>query len=348
MYIIKEKKFILIPLAYNEFCNDIKSLSDSPKYEGEIQIERIIGSCTVESIVEYCNRDKDATYVIDMKNIVLYENKIFKKLLELDDAKIIIVNIKDSLIESIKEDLNNKYEQIDVGVLCSNDSISSAYNDLKTEINNIYHKETVAIVQWMRQCVTKENVKDIKPLDSSGVYCNMYINAKQLFIAPDKYCFIIYQMICAIVTSTQRIDALVSASRNGANIACVIGWLLNKKVIHCTSLGPKFSLATNMVYKDIRKNNKYAYIFDFMCLGTEAKLLNAILNSKGAILVEGFGIANYINLDGNSGLSVLGRMKSLVDVQNENFGYKIAGSKEEIEDMLIEECDDYVSGICRV
>ena len=221
----------------------------------------------------------------------------------------------------------------------------SAYYD---EIHNIYHNETVTIVQWMKQCVTKESVKNIKPLDSSGIYCNMYINAKRLFIDPDKYYFIIYQMICMIASSNQNFDALVSASRNGANIASIIGWLLNKKVIHCTSLGPKFSLAPNLIYKEIRHKKRYAYIFDFMCLGTEAKLLNALLNSKGANLVEGFGIANYINLEHNLQFSVLNKMNSLVDVQKEKIGYRIAGSKEEIEEMLIEESEEYVSGLCRV
>lgn len=348
MYIIKDEKFVLIPLAYNEFCNDIKSLSDSKKYAGEIEINRIIDSCALEEIVKYCNKDEEILHIIDMRNIVSYENKIFKKLLEIKKTKIIIVNIESSLINSIKEDLNDKYEQIDDYTLCSDSKLKNKDTSLQDAVNNIYHKETVKIVQWMKQCVTPKNVNDIKPLDSSGIYCNMYINVKRLFIDPDKYCFIIYQMICMIANSNQEVDALVSASRNGANLASIIGWLLNKKVIHCTSLGPKFSLAPNMIYKDIRKNNRYAYIFDFMCLGTEAKLLNALLNSKGANLVEGFGIANYIDLESGSQFSVLSRMNSLVDVQKENIGYRIAGSKEEIKEMLIEESAKDVSGLHRV
>lgn len=348
MYIIKDKAFVLIPLAYNEFCNDIKSLNSSREYAGEIEIKRIIDSCMIENIVEYCNENKNNIYVIDMTNIISYENKIFKMLLEIQDSNVIITNIDVSIFEKIKENLNEEYTQLEKNTLCSNIEMQKKYIYLKDKINNIYHKETVAIVDWMKQCVTKETVKNIKPLDSSGVFCNMYINAKNLFLDPNKYIFIIYRMICMIKKSDIEIDALVSASRNGANIASIIGWLLNKKVIYCTSLGPKFSLSPSLIYKDIRKNNRYAYIFDFMCLGTEVKLLNALLNSKGASLVEGFGVANYINLECDFQFNVLSRMNSLVDVQKENIGYRIAGTKEEIEEMLIEERDAYVSGLCEI
>lgn len=348
MYIIEYDNFTLLPLAYNEFCNDIESLIQPKEYAGAIEIERIIDSSTFENIVAYCNKDKKILYVIDMRDIISYENKIFKKLLECTNAKIIIINIQNSLFESIKEDLNNEYIEIDNKTLCSRDDLKNIYEKLCDEIYNIYHNETIAIVHWMKQNVTQEKLRDIKPLDSSGVYCNMYINAKRLFIDPDKYCFVIYQMISMIIKSGCKFDALVSASRNGANIASVIGWLLNKKVIHCTSLGPKFSLGASSGYKDVRKNKKYIYIFDFMCLGTEAKLLNALLSYKGASLVEGYGIANYIDFEDSSKFSVLNKMRSLVDVQRENVGYRIAGSKKEIEDMLIKENKDYVFGVHRV
>lgn len=202
MYVIRDKKFVLIPLAYNEFCNDIKSLGDSPKYAGEIKVKRILDNSALEDIIEYCSQDKDILYIVDMKNIMSHANRVFKRLLELENVKIIIVNIEGSLIDNIKEDLNDRYEQIDEYTLCSENKLKDSYSAYYDEIHNIYHKETVTIVQWMKQCVTKESVKNIKPLDSSGIYCNMYINAKRLFIDPDKYYFIIYQMICMIASIT--------------------------------------------------------------------------------------------------------------------------------------------------
>lgn len=348
MYILKHKEFILLPLAYNEFCNDIESLRDSGKYAGRIEIDRIIDNQLLEEIVKFCSQEKDCLYVIDMKHIISYENKAFKKLLECSQSNIIIANIDNSLYDSVKEDLEYKYTVIDEKTLASEKGLEMFYLKHHDKISNIYHEETVMIVNWMKQNVKKEDIQNIKPLDSSGVYCNMYINAKRLFTDPNRYCFIIYQMICMIVQENCEVDALISASRNGANIASVIGWLLDKKVIHCTNLGPKFSLAASSVYKDIRKNRKYIYIYDFMCLGTEAKLLNTLLSFKGAILMEGYGIANYIDLEKNSQFSVFSKIKSLVDVQKEKVGYRIAGSKEEIERMLIEGDKVYDSRLCRV
>lgn len=348
MYIIKNEKYILLPLAYNEFCRDIESLKEREKYDGNIKIERIIDGQTIDNIVEYCNKNNNLLYVIDMRYIISYENKTFRKLLEATNAKILIINIGNNMVESIKEDLKGAYTVVDEKTLSSDANLQMIYEEYRDDIHNIYHKETVAIVYWMKHNVTEENIKGLKPLDSSGVYCNMYINAKRLFTDSDKYCFIIYELICMIVNNDQEIDALVSASRNGAIIANIIGWLLNKKVIHCTHLGPKFSLAASSFYKDIRKNRKYAYIFDFMCLGTEAKLLNTLLSFRGANLVEGYGIANYINLEGVSEHNVFTKMRSLVNVQKEKMGYRIAGTKEEIEGMLAKESKDYVSGLCRV
>lgn len=348
MYIIKHEEFILLPLAYNEFCNDIESLRKSEKYAGSIEIDRFIDNHLLENIVEFCSKDKKKLYVIDMKHIISYEDKAFKKLLKCVDSKIIIANIENVLYDSIKEDLDYKFIAINEKTLVSNKDLEMVYDKNHDEICNVYHEEAVLIVNWMKQNVKKSDIRNIKPLDSSGVYCNMYINAKRLFTDPNQYCFIIYQIICLIMENNCEVDALVSASRNGANIASVIGWLLNKKVIHCTNLGPKFSLAASSVYKDIRRNRKYIYIFDFMCLGTEAKLLNTLLSFKGAVLIEGYGIANYINLEENAQFSVFGKIRSLVDVQREKIGYRIAGSKEEIEGMLIEEDVEYVSRLYRV
>ena len=116
--------------------------------------------------------------------------------------------------------------------------------------------------------------------------------------------------------------------------------MLDKKVIHCPNIGPKFSLALHLVEGKIRKDKKYAYIFDFMCIGTEAKLLNALLSFGGGNLVCGFGVANYIDLKQEHRFGVLNKVKCLVDVQAENIGYRIAGSRDEIKDMIFEENEE--------
>ncbi len=343
MYIIKEEKYLLMPLAFNEFCNDIVSLRDSSKYVGPIQSKRIIDNDVIDEIIAFCN-NSDLPIVIDMNNIINYSNRSFSRLLSIENAQIVISRVEESLRDTIEEDLGSIYITID-NSLCSSEKMREFYQCEKNSILNVDHIENLRIVNWMKQCVTVDEVDHLQPLDSSGVYCNMYINAKRLFADPIKYYFIIYQMICMIDNSEKDFDALVSASRNGANIAEIIGWLLNKKVIYCPSLGPRFSLAIHLVDNKIRKNRKYAYIFDFMCLGTEAKMLNALLSFAGASLVEGYGIANYINLEHEYQFGVLNRMNCLIDVQKEKVQYRIAGSKEEIRDILVEGKDSYATRI---
>lgn len=347
MYKISNEKFNLFPLAFNDFCNDIASLSESLKYSGGVNLDRIIDAKMIDDILQYCCQNSQLLYVIDMRYVIAYENKIFSKLIAYNNLKMLIVNIKSDMVGSIKEDLQNQYLEADEGVLCSDIALIDQYNKIKSDIKDVYHKEAVTIVNWMRQNVTQEMLKDLKPLDSSGVYCNMYINAKRLFTDPDKYYLVIYLIVCMILENDQDIDAIVSASRNGANLASIIGWLVNKKVIHCTNLGPRFSLVTSSLHKDIRKNKKYIYIFDFLCLGTEVKVLNALLSYKGAILVNGYGIANYISIEENEKTNVIGKMKSLVDVQREHIGYMIAGSRDEIKNLLQEDVE-YVSGLYRI
>jgi len=340
MYVIKDTKFILIPLAFNEFCNDISSLRDSSKYVGKIHSRRIVDKNVLTDVINYCACNDDVPIVIDMNNIISYCNRDFNRLLSLSCSKIIITRIDINLIDRVNEDLKGHYIK-NKNALCSSDEMVDFYKHNKDDITNIDHIEILNVVQWMKQCVNKENITELRPLDSSGVFCNMYINVKKLFVDPLNYYYVIYQMICMIDNSNIAFDALVSVSRNGANIAEIIGWLLNKKVIYCPSLGPKFSLATYMVENKIRKNGKYVYIFDFMCLGTEAKMLNALLSFAGANLVGGFGIANYIDLEQRYQFSVINKMNSLIDVQREKIGYRIAGSKEEIGDMLVEEKEEY-------
>lgn len=341
MYVITNEKFHLIPLAYNEFCKDIESLVELKKYAGTIEIDRIINKDTVCSLIEYCRQDWDKLYVLDMQHIVSYENRALNMLLDCSNIKIIIVNIDNGLIVNVKEDLQGKYKETRGNTLCSHEQLEAVYDKLAGEIEGIYKTLLVNTVKWLRQIVTKDKLHELKPLDSSGVYCNMYINVKRLFTDPAQYSFVIYHMVKMIKECDIEADALVSASRNGANIASILGWLLDKKVIHCASLGPKFSLVSGSIDTEIRKHKKYIYIFDFLCLGTEVKLLNALLNLKEAKLATGFGIANYRNLENVSQLSVLAKISCLVDVQKENFGYRIAGTKEEIAKLLVEEDRDY-------
>lgn len=354
MRIIKRDGGALIPVAYNIFCEDIASLIEGGKgIKESITIERYLSGREMHRILKYLekentNKEVDKNvYVIDMVNIVSYENRVFSQLKD-SSYDVAIVNMNPDVYSRVKEDVEESYI-IRPEAFFSSSQVEVQYTKIKKEMKDIYHSEVVNIVKSITEIIDEKDLTNLRPLDSSGVYCNMYINVKKLFLMPEKYYFIIYQMICKIKKDNLEVDAFISASRNGANLANIIGWLMGKKVIHCTNLGPKFSLASPNMSDDIRKDKKYIYIFDFMCLGTEVKVLNALLSIKQAELVKGYGIGNYIQVDENiDQFNVTNRVRTLVDVQKESFGYRIAGTRDEIKNLLKEEGFIHESGIQRI
>lgn len=354
MRIIKREKCSLIPVAYNIFCEDIASLVEGGKgIKESITIERYLSGKEMHRILKYLKKENTNTeadksiYVIDMVNIMSYENRLFSQLKD-SSYDVAIVNMNPDVYSRVKEDVEGAYIIKPEGFF-SNAQVEVQYAKRRNEIKDIYHREAVNIVKSITEIIDEKDLTNLRPLDSSGVYCNMYINVKKLFLMPEKYYFIIYQMICMIKKDDLEVDAFISASRNGANLANIIGWLMGKKVIHCTNLGPKFSLASPNMSDDIRKDKKYIYIFDFMCLGTEIKVLNALLSIKQAELVKGYGIGNYIHIDENTNqFNAMNRVRTLVDVQKETFGYQIAGTRDEIKKLLKEEGFIHESGIQRI
>lgn len=351
MYIMDETDFIVLPLAYNDFCEDVISISQTGTFTGEISLERVLSASSIHKIISFISEDmkgKDRCYVIDMRNIISYAEHSFTQLQKIIEANIIFFGASDETGIKLNEDIPGKLLDLSDKMKGTKRLRKEAICQIQTKVEKIYLNETAKIVRWMSHKITKIESEKITPLDSSGVFCNMYVNAKKLFLDPDKYYFILYQMILRIAKYKEQIDALISASRNGANLANIIGWLLNIKVVHCITLGPKFSLSMQNINKDIRKRKNYFYIFDFMCLGTEAKVLNAILAVKGARLIGGMGIANYIAIDKSSGQGVISKMNTLIDTHTANLDYKIAGTKEDILKLLREGEEKDESGLQKI
>ena len=72
--------------------------------------------------------------------------------------------------------------------------------------------------------------------------------------------------------------------------------------------------------KCIQEERKYAYIFDFMCTGTELKIVSALINSKRGYLVYSAGIARYKE---NINFNLIKDMDVIVDTKELGIKYKI-------------------------
>lgn len=322
--------FIYLPIAFDLFCDDINSISEYRRDTTEISLQRMLMEEKVREISKFVEENENKFFILDIDRIEIVADRVLRRYLS-SKRKIIIINSNDSkaLRNRIKEDLSD-YFQIEEDYACSDKSAYEFYVKNKELIRNIYKTVEINIIKEYMDVVTEKDLNTLEPMDSSNIYSNMYINTAKLFLNPLKFKFIIYRLLCLIDKEhpdRSDIDAFISASRTGANIANIVGWLLGKKVIFCTNLGPKYSVSMQYLVSDIREKKRYVYLYDFMCIGTEAKLLNSILMIKGSELCEGFGIAAYIKSD--SGL--FSRMNCLVNVKDEGFEYAVAGDRESLK-----------------
>ena len=182
---------------------------------------------------------------------------------DIDNCVFLNIGEHDNLKRRIKEDLNR--EVIDGLTVIGRTNSLNKINQIQTK--QIYHEIDIQILREMTSVLKEDEIKNASPLDSSGVYSNMYIDVARLFFEPEKHRYIVYRLINKIIENEKNIDnidAFVSASRIGANLANIIGWLMGKKVIFCNNIGPKYSLTLQYLLQDIRPK-KSTHIFLMSC-----------------------------------------------------------------------------------
>ena len=169
-------------------------------------------------------------------------------------------------------------------------------------------------------------------LSSSNIYATCYVDIKKLFLCPQHLDVMIYQMARELLTYTFEYDSLVCTSKNGAVLASISGQMLNIDVTYCINIGPQFAISEQTVNQAFVPGKKYVYVYDFICLGTEVKILQALLSSRQCTLVAGIGVASYIPLD-NEDLgrkhSPLAVVSCMINLIRAGIQYKITVVKED-------------------
>jgi len=191
----------------------------------------------------------------------------------------------------------------------------------------------------------KDSVKGlISPQDppdllaSSSVYVDHYVDAKRLFMQPDELYLIVYYMSSYLSKIDQDYHGLVASSKNGAVLAALLGKMTGKQVIYCVNVGPQYALPADAA-EQIQPGKRYVYVCDFICLGTEVKLLHALMSNRRAALVNGIGIANYIPLHNpelNEKHSPLAFMNCLVDLISSGISYNVYLKKDKNGPQILE------------
>lgn len=266
---------------------------------------------------------------LDMRYISSYVSRGFQAVRE-RKLPVIFANVSREA-ENLRNRLNQDipglaiYEHCDE-VLCVNaPDVETIANvpDFQGCVRQLYRDK---LCELLCSTLEKSSKEPRTLLESSGVYVNHYIAMKNLFRDMNNAMFVVYQMAEVICSGCPdwRGKTLVCCSKTGAAITSLLSMILGLKVVYCVNIGPKFALDIEHLKQEIRLGEKYIYAFDFLCMGTEVKILHALLSILGGNLVYGIGVANYLNISAPEFQdSIFAKLHTLVDVREAVADYHI-------------------------
>lgn len=180
-------------------------------------------------------------------------------------------------------------------------------------IDNDIHR---FIFQWIRTDVSGIMSKNF----SSNVYTNRYFDAKKILVDGGLFNLVTYRMAIMIQQSMkvfrekrkqeqeqkpgqehvqdqeergEPFDAFVCASLTGACLAAGLSAMFHKPVIYLKNVGPSIMVNDERMIARIRKDKRYIFVFDFMCMGKEFERIKMICNLRSAVIVGCAGISYY-------------------------------------------------------
>lgn len=339
LFVIKKENCEIIPLAYNIFIYNMISSKRLPYYERNISLQDKFAEVLESFLKDHYKKTPDSIVVIDFKNIYSC-NRPFKNISNSDILKkVVFVNVNDKDELSIKKRLKacipglREYQNNGVKCLCILQSVISEVEMFNFKV--LYDEHILELLKDSDSII--DHSKRWLYLDSSGIYSNYYIRIKNIFYYPNIYTYVIYRLVEHIseFQDFNKIDALISTSKTGGIIATLVGAMLNKKVIHCLGIGPKNVADIENINEKIRPGKCYYLILDFICLGTEVKIINTIVTCLKASIIGGVAVSSYIDIQSNNdyNTSSLGKIYPLSNINKCEIDFKVSVFKEgEISD----------------
>lgn len=321
MYFFEGKNSVVIPVDFNVFFQSACDYKKNIRYSREYTLSEAV----FNKLQVYLQNKKENKFIaIDMNHIVSYPARIFNKL-NIHENKVFFYGVNNpNLRQRMKEDLED--------LIWLKDDVACFENSYSNQVEKIIESECKTSRQEHQNRIIGKLVEDVphkvQLLESSGLYSNFYVNIKQLFIDVKGYYYIIFCLAEKISYLNEKVDAFISSSKNGAIIANVLGGILDIKEVHLIGVGPKYSMELGDSVDCIKAGKKYMYIFDFMCTGTELKIVSALVNSKKASLRYAVGVAKYRKAKIESQL--FKNVIVLADTEELKIDYKIAGEEKDI------------------
>jgi hypothetical protein len=273
----------------------------------------------ISDIYQFIKDDKEKNYILDFMNIALVASRSFAHFNSLENKNIVFINLQpDSTFGIIKDDIKDSLaigeERNAIANTTEGKNIIDGLGTV-TEVNKKMDKNKIRIIATY---IKEHTISGEQYLESSNVYANMYIDVKQVFLENKVYALAIYELCRTMKKHFPGDCCLVSASNNGSTIATAVGRLLKINVLYLRNLGPHVTLHDTQLIEKIIPQQKYVFVFDFICLGTEFKIAKTIVKLKKAALIGAIGIAIYNPPDKEKIISLL-----KVNETEWNFDYKV-------------------------
>lgn len=287
MYTIDNKKVIVFPADFVAYYIDACRYKEKNLYSSKQSLNE--DTCNIISNI-INSHSEDKYLAIDMGNVSSYPMHIFSNI-KTNNPYVFFYNISEPAISmKIEEDIENI-------IFLDNNTIACFGIEKKDEIEllakndcNEYRKKKH---QEIMEKILLKKEKEAYKLESSGLYSNCYLSAKNLFREVEDFYFMAFSL-ARMVSKMPKFDAFITSSKNGAILATVLGDMLKTKEVHLIGIGPKYSMELGDSVGSIKEGKRYLYIFDFMCTGAEYKIVSALIDSKRALLKGAVGISRYM------------------------------------------------------
>jgi len=251
-------------------------------------LKRIILECSKE----YCT-------ILDFNKILLFQSNLTPILKEIKDASqnLILINVLEEIVEN---QYLNRYKNsnniLEAGCykvlyMTSNDTI----------IDYDFYNEEIFKIDFKEKLKKHIHAPQKKAHTSSSIYLESYVDVKE-FISID-YSFIVFSVYKLalmvkdkwMITET-ALPILVCQNSNGAFIASLLSGLLGLNILILDKIGP-----INKLYKrlgnTIEAEKSYVVVSDFVCLGTEVKIVKNLIEFSGGKYIGNVSLIRVETLD---------------------------------------------------
>ncbi len=345
MFVIETDTTIIYPVSFNQYIkklNDysVKVSSESDESDIGQKADRnillpsgiLMSDGDVQEIHEELRRySPDKTIIIDFQGVKIKDCKNFSVLVSKEANRVILSNLsrETGIFDKAVKDLNVPIEEQDGirGIIYSNSEVRkwAEQNEKATELSEVYNNHIAALVSG---CM-KSDEKPHQFQESSCVFSNKYVNIKDIFRRPSDARFLLYRLALKVRDIGGSVGSykLICTSKTGAILANIISKMIDVPVVYCVGMGPRFAVRPDEIVEVVQENERYVYIFDFISLGTELKILSTFISDKKSKLIGGVGPASYIHCNHEEIVKrklILSKMHPLINIQDyKEIDYKI-------------------------